>query len=989
MTDARIQLVEVLKQATSQDYAQMRQAEGLLKQWENSPSFFATLQDIFYDGSVEHDLRILSGIYLKNGVDRFWRKTAANPINPEEKATIRQRLLQFLDEPSNKLTAQNAVIVARIARLDYPREWPNLLSDLILAMDSVPMDNQNYARLVHHRTLETLSEVLSELSTRLLTSGRKQFAEIAPSIFQAVARIYVAYADMSISMFNDTSLDQAAIAITLDIISICVRCLRILMVSGIKDVHKYNETKTFLEISLGHLERYVNIRYILLQANMEELRLKLEDLIEGYGSLYLGLQKDHPVSVILCPCWLDIIRYYWQNVMMEGSRIEEQCKTGNQTDSHAFEQFLLQGILIIKDTIKNSTQSSNTLSLDLLSITEEEKSLALEANRIIHEKFLTPDFVHKCAETLVSQYMLLTPADFTRWEEDPEGWANSLDSENWEFELRPCAEVTFMSLLSHYRDALIPILLNLVERVEAVNDHQGLLFKDAVYGAIGLGVHSLYGKFDFEPFVMNRLVVELKHKERNFVFLRRRIAWLLSKWVNEGISSNCRSVIYEMLLDLMDKNEDMVVRLAAANGLKNAVDDWDFDIEIVLPYLNKAIGLLLCLFSQIEEADTQMKMLAYITSIIDRTGEHIIPYADQIMQLLAPHWSDTSEPMLLNALVIAFTKIAFVLDEKSIGIHDMLLSIVAVCINREYEGHIYLLEDSLDLWWTILQTTPTATPRLMELYPKAIELLDYDTENLHKVLKIIESYLLLDAPTCMKYALELFSKLALYMNNTRTVMASYLVHTLDIALTSVPLQVYGESLIQSNILSDILHLLLKDEMYGYALMNYMNIYARLAIFDANFVINYIQLTGQQQNMPGDFMGDILDKWMDKFDTISHIRSRKLGCIAFINLLRTGNESLLKRTAFIMSVWTSVCSELVEEADNEGVLYGERDVEEDIYEIATSAEKNRKDALYRNDVVYKTDVVELMRQAINENAGLAQIISQLDPTIIELVKQILG
>jgi hypothetical protein len=157
----------------------------------------------------------------------------------------------------------------------------------------------------------------------------------------------------------------------------------------------------------------------------------------------------------------------------------------------------------------------------------------------------------------------------------------------------------------------------------AVSDHQGLLFKDAVYGAIGLGVHSLYGKFDFEPFVMSRLVVELKHKERSFVFLRRRIAWLLSKWVNEGISSNCRSVIYEMLLDLMDKNEDMVVRLAAANGLKNAVDDWDFDIEIVLPYLSKAMELLMSLFSQIEETDTQMKMLAYITSIIDRTGEHV------------------------------------------------------------------------------------------------------------------------------------------------------------------------------------------------------------------------------------------------------------------------------------------------------------------------------------------------------------------------------
>lgn len=52
-------------------------------------------------------------------------------------------------------------------------------------------------------------------------------------------------------------------------------------------------------------------------------------------------------------------------------------------------------------------------------------------------------------------------------------------------------------------------------------------------------------------------------------------------------------------------------------------------------------------------------------------------------------------------------------------------------------------------------------------------------------------------------------------------------------------------------------------MYGYAIMNYMNLFARLSIYDANFVIHVIQLTGQQQQIPGDFFGDIMDKWLDK------------------------------------------------------------------------------------------------------------------------------
>jgi hypothetical protein len=52
-------------------------------------------------------------------------------------------------------------------------------------------------------------------------------------------------------------------------------------------------------------------------------------------------------------------------------------------------------------------------------------------------------------------------------------------------------------------------------------------------------------------------------------------------------------------------------------------------------------------------------------------------------------------------------------------------------------------------------------------------------------------------------------------------------------------------------------------MYGYAIMNYMNLFARLSIYDGNFVINVIQLTGQQQQISGDFLNDILDKWLDK------------------------------------------------------------------------------------------------------------------------------
>lgn len=110
-------------------------------------------------------------------------------------------------------------------------------------MENANVSNEDHARLIHHRLLEVLSEVLSELSTRLLSSGRKQFADIAPNIFQAVAQVYVVYVDRCITKTSTQVTNVEALLVELDIVMTCIKCLRILMVSGIRDVHKYNETR--------------------------------------------------------------------------------------------------------------------------------------------------------------------------------------------------------------------------------------------------------------------------------------------------------------------------------------------------------------------------------------------------------------------------------------------------------------------------------------------------------------------------------------------------------------------------------------------------------------------------------------------------------------------------------------------------------------------------------------------------------------------------
>ncbi|KAI8373128.1 armadillo-type protein [Radiomyces spectabilis] len=461
----------------------------------------------------------------------------------------------------------------------------------------------------------------------------------------------------------------------------------------------------------------------------------------------------------------------------------------------------------------------------------------------------TTDFVNACAEVLISNYMLLTPDDFEKWEDDPEAWVHSVDAENWEFELRPCAEATFLCLLSQNREQLCPIILNLVEKVATVNDYHALLLKDGVYAAIGLGVQSLYGRLDFENFVMNRLIPEVMNKDPTFKILRRRIAWVLGKWVTEGISADGRVAIYEALLQMMGEEEDLVVRITSAHSLKMAIDDWDFDISLLLPYLDRVMDGLLRLLAVVEESDTVMKLVSDLNTVMDRTGRETIPYASKIIQLLMPLWDrGQSEPLFQQALIVTFTKISA-------------------------PAHVYLLEDALDLWWTLLQCAPNGNTQLFLLFPVAIDLMDYDTENLRKIFKIIESYLLLNHQLAVQQCgSALLSRLGYYVMNSREEVASSVAHIIDLFIKVTPLKSAADGLVQSGVLGNVLQTFLQGQMYAYALVTYMSLFARLAIHDANFVIQFITAAGQQLDpTAADFFGDVLDKWMDKVRYRHHSR----------------------------------------------------------------------------------------------------------------------
>ena len=130
--------------ARAADAATLQRVDAQLDVWETQSAYWEALLAVALDalgntrGEVPFDTyvnaRRLAMIRFKNGISKYWRARIVNrvavTISREAKARIRTRLLDVLHEPDRAVAVQAAVAIARIARLDYPGEWPELVPTL-------------------------------------------------------------------------------------------------------------------------------------------------------------------------------------------------------------------------------------------------------------------------------------------------------------------------------------------------------------------------------------------------------------------------------------------------------------------------------------------------------------------------------------------------------------------------------------------------------------------------------------------------------------------------------------------------------------------------------------------------------------------------------------------------------------------------------------------------------------------------------------------
>lgn len=153
-------------------------------------------------------LRTLAIIRLKHAIDKYWRaaRIVARPrtngaidvnltpvkINDDDKAALRSLLLErILGESNRGIALQASVCISRIARTDYPNQWPKLFEDSLQALNqaatrvigasgsSAQGQELERSALVMLRAAEVAKRCTKELSQVKVLAGKVRMAEVS------------------------------------------------------------------------------------------------------------------------------------------------------------------------------------------------------------------------------------------------------------------------------------------------------------------------------------------------------------------------------------------------------------------------------------------------------------------------------------------------------------------------------------------------------------------------------------------------------------------------------------------------------------------------------------------------------------------------------------------------------------------------------------------------------------------------------------------
>ncbi|KAL1596656.1 hypothetical protein SLS60_009304 [Paraconiothyrium brasiliense] len=423
---------------------------------------------VFLDKSLPYEVRYLAIIQLKNGIDKYWRKTAQNAVSKEDKNIIRARLLESaVNEADSRLALQNALMVAKIVRFEYPNDWPNVFQQLIgiLRASTEP----NAFRLQLPRALLLLLYIVKELSTGRLLRTRQNLQNVAPEVLNVLGNIYVNKVHNWQKFFREGGDDEGGALEDIENSLIAIKIIRRLVVSSYDFPGREKDVQELWTLSRNFFGNF--IPYVQEDSTLAPpVRKLVEKHLMQLSKFHYFMATTHPADFVLMPDSIGLVRAYWALVSRLGdtwgSKSVQDAKIGTdgdeEDDAPILERLGLKGLLIVRACVKMVFYPVQTFRYRQ----QQEKDERTKAVQMVKQDLLTDDLVREMVSTLVTKFFVFRPSDLRMWEEEPDEWEKMEEgAEDWEFAIRPCAEKLFLDLAKNFKDLIIQPLLQVFRTV--------------------------------------------------------------------------------------------------------------------------------------------------------------------------------------------------------------------------------------------------------------------------------------------------------------------------------------------------------------------------------------------------------------------------------------------------------------------------------------------------------------------------------------------
>ncbi|PFH62823.1 hypothetical protein XA68_11835 [Ophiocordyceps unilateralis] len=935
-------LCHTLQAATTADDDARRQAAGQqLTSWEQQPGYYSSLQSVFLDKALPTDVRLLAVIQLKNGTEKYWRlyTQGRGGLEPDEKSHIRSRLFQgTIDEPDKTLALHNALVVAKVVRIDYPADWPDAMGKIIDLLRSFKDTHQQHL----HGTLQILLRVAKELGSARLKKSQTALQRVTPEIVYILVEIYLARTAEWTAFLTSGQGSEADASLALLNSLWSLRLLRRLIITGYESPHTDKTVEQFWVSSQNHFGQL-----LALADENSTVSTSHKDMVGKHllqlTKLHVDMADVHAVSFAALPNTLALVHGYWGLVskfadiydnsggIRQGTSNSGSAKA--KVEGPLQERLALKGLLLLRACVRIAYQHHQSFKYR----SPEAKAQQAEARSFIKTELLKDSLIIQMVKCLITHLFIFRRADLEAWEEDPEEWEQQEQSEGnaYEWEVRPCAERLFLDLLTNYKQLLVPPLLSYFETAQ--NPQAEMAIKEAVYTAMGLSAAHVVGTFNFGAILASTLVQDAQQQGPLYKVLRRRIAILISQWAPVELSDASRPLVYQIFrhfLNPSDESNDLVVRITAARQLRWIVDELGFSTVSFLPHAPDVLAQLMQLIQTVEVDETKLAILESVRILVTRMDEQVAQFGDQLMTALPAVWerSGADEYMIKQAVIAILAALALSMGSGAQRYHGFMIPLLSEAARPGSDLHVHLIDESLELWNAILmQSEQPLGQGVLGLAELALPLLEYQSETASQALSVVESYIIMAPEAMLEERLRrqtlsalsgVLSSKSRDMVRVGTTCVEYLIRAAATLAGERGISVMIQDMMETGFMQLLFHSL-KDaweakqtsgpnrkisKLNTMTEGDYFAVLGRLALAEPALFVQLLSRVGSLDQV----WGWLSSEWFSYLDSVDQLERRKLFVLALTRLMELPSpmqELVLGKLQNYFEMWNSMIMEL--------------------------------------------------------------------------------